>query len=123
MIIKVWNNHDWKVFKVMPVLGRFAEDIKSAFNKEEKRQLRKMAKIFAEETALEFVHNLKKGWENKVLKNGNVLSKSNNKVLKTKEEIQRALGSDGEIIFHSHKKNSSVLFIKKIKKPAYLCWD
>ena len=123
MNIKIWNNYDRSVFRLNPILNKTAERIRKRFSPEENKQLQKISREFCEEAGLEFVHNLKPGWENKLLKNGKVLSRDGRQELKTKEEIEAELLENGMVQFHHRRKNSSFNFIaKEVKKPAHLCW-
>ena len=98
MIIKVWNNHDCE---------------------EKKKRLLKNLMEFA---GIEYIHNLEKGWENKLLMNGSVLTNIGDE-LKTKKEIKEEINRIGCIQFFHKKKNYSLAFIKKIRKSAHLCWS
>lgn len=123
MYIKTWNGHDMGVFQVNPNLNKFySREVKGHFSKEELAQLKKIARLFAEEMCLVFAHNLIRGWENKLLANGKVMTKSNRQ-LSSKDEILRALATDGQIEFHTYRKNSSCAFIKELLKPAHLRWS
>lgn len=123
MYIKVWNNHDRSVLKITPSLKKFYfKEVKRCLSKEELSQIKKFARVFAEDMALVFIHNLKRGWENKLLANGEVTTKSNCR-LSSKEEIGRALDSDGEIQFHAYRRFGSCAFIKELLKPAHLRWS
>lgn len=123
MYIKAWNGHDLDVFKITPNLKKFyTKEVKQLFSADEQKQLKKIARLFAEEMSLVFANNLKQGWENKLLNNGRVTTKSNRQ-LTSKEEIIRALDFDGQIKFHTYRKNGSAAFIEKILKPAHLHWD
>ena len=122
MYIKIWNNRDRSVFKITPSLKKFySKEIKQRLSREELSQIKKFARIFAEDMALVFVHNLKRGWENKLLANGEVTTKSNCR-LSSKEEIRRALDSDGEIQFHTYRKLGTCAFVRKLLKPPHLRW-
>ncbi len=117
MIIKIWNSFDMGVFEINPRIKYFYKEIEQVFSEKERKQLKEITKIFAEEMTIEFVHNLKKGWENKLLKNGVVSASKNGNKLFTKEEIRKYLAEKGQINFSSRKKNGSCKFIKTIRKP------
>jgi len=121
MRIKVWNNYDRQIFKVTPHIQKFFKKyIKNNLSKEELKQIKEAAKLLKEMIGVEFEHNLNPGWENKLLKGGEALTESGKK-LNSKEQIQKALANDGEIQFTAHKNTCA--FIKKLRKPAHLCWD
>lgn len=124
MIIKIWNNYDRGVYKITPKLRKWwKREGKNLFSPEERKQLRQISKELCEQTGLVFVHNLKRGWENKLLAVGEVLNKAGQK-LNSREDIFKSLSADGEIQFHYCRKNGSVGFINKnIKKTDNLCWD
>lgn len=120
MLIKQWNNRDYRVYRITPELKKFfSKKIKQNLSKDELKEIKKIAKFLAEEISIVFEDNLKKGWENQLLINGRITTKSNRQ-LATKEETNRALLLDGEIQFHSYRKNGSCAFIKKLLKPAHL---
>ncbi len=121
MVIKVWNNYDMGVYRVD--IKKMGSDIKARFTSEQRRMLKQAAKIFWEKLGLEFEHNLARGWENKILAAGKVLTKDGTQELKTKDEIRKALSEKGEIQFLTHRKNGSLRFIKTITKPKHLCWS
>lgn len=123
MFIKVWNSFDMGVFRVCPGLDskEIIQEIEKHFNPEQMKILKKIAKEFGEKLGLEFLHNLKRGWENKLLASAKVLTKRGDRELRTKEEITRSLSEDGEIQFFAHRKNGSMALLKKLRKPAHLC--
>lgn len=124
MVIKVWNNYDGRVFKINigpDGLRDLAE--KSKFTPQEQRMVKKIAKEFAEQLGLEFVHNLKEGWEGELLRTGRVLSRNGTKKLTTEAEIKEELSTAGEINFLAEKKFGSWAIIKKLRKPKHLCQD
>ncbi len=123
MIIKVWNNWDGGVFKITPGLDKFQSIVEKEFTSQEQEMLKKIAKKFAEELGLEFVHNLKEGWEDELLRTGRVLSRDGTKRLTTKAEIEKELSAAREINFFAEKKFGSWAIIKKLLKPKRLCWD
>lgn len=123
MIIKIWNNYDCGVYRVNSNIKKiFKKQIKKLFSPEQEKQLRQMAKELGEELSLVFEHNLHRGWENKILAGGTALDKDGKREFKTAQEIRRALSCDGQIQFHARRKNGSMSFIQKIKKPVHLRW-
>jgi hypothetical protein len=119
MYIKIWNDHCMDVFEVNPKIKKSQT---TEFKPEEEKELKKIAKRFLEIMGLEFEHNLKRGWENKLLANGKILNRNGDE-LKTKKAIRAELSEKGIVQFHHHKKNRSMNFInKEVKKPAHLCW-
>lgn len=125
MIIKVWNNYDKGVYQINPNIKKIFKkqvgELKEIFSSEEIKELRQIAREFIEELGLVFEHNLVRGWENKLLAAGMVMTEKK-KILLTKEEIRQALSSDGQVQFHACRKNGSMAFIKTIKKPKHLQW-
>ena len=122
MFIKVWND-DGGVFRICPGLDskEMREEIEKHFTEKEIVTIKKMAKKFSEELGLEFLHNLSRGWENKLLAGARVLPKRGNGELETKEAIRKALSEDGEIQFFAHIKNGSMALLRGLRKPAHLC--
>ena len=129
MIIKNWNNHDMGVYKIHPNMKKVAKQIHEKLKKDKKNEefiknLKKISREFWEDLGLEFVHNLKPGWENKLLNNGRVLLRDGGQELKTKKEIQAEMSKNGQVQFHHRQKNNSLNFIaREVKKPAHLCWS
>ncbi len=123
MIIKIWNSSDMGVYRIDPCIKKMGQDIKVRFIPRQIRELKQAAKIFWEKLGLEFEHNLVRGWENKIIAAGKVLTKDGKKELKTKDEIKKALSEKGEIQFFAHRKNGSMRFIKSITKPKHRCWS
>jgi len=121
MIIKIWNNRDKGVYRVH-VSPNAAEDAKKMFSPKEQKELRRIGKELAEELVVVFVHNLRRGWERKILAAGKVSDKDGKRELKTFEEIKESLSSDGEIRFNARRKNGSLSFIRSIGRPAHLQW-
>jgi len=123
MVIKVWNNWDGQVFKINISSDGFKNIFREELTPEEQKMFEKIKKKFVEELCLEFVHNLKEGWEEKLLQAGRVLSRYENKKLTTKAEIKKELTATGEINFFAEKKFGSWKIIKKLRKPKHLCRD
>jgi hypothetical protein len=72
----------------------------------------------------EFVHNLQRDWENKLLIAGaKVLTAKGDRILKSKAEIRNALKRYGEVLFFARGNNNTRILLNKIKKPAHLCWN
>lgn len=125
MFIKNWNNYDYGVYKVnKPALNIWwKKEGKKLFSPKDIKEIRQIAKEFAEKLLVEFVHNLRRGWQNKILAAGRVTNRYG-KELTTREEIDSALSNDREIEFHSHRKNGSYNFIRKnCMKAGHLRWD
>jgi len=124
MYIKIWNNYDMGVYKVNPNMKKIAKKADEKFSPAKRKQLKKISQEFWEKVGMEFAHNLKPGWENKLLNSGLVLSKDGGQELKTKKDIEAELSSNGQVQFHHSRKNSSLNFIaKEVKKPTHLCWS
>ncbi len=123
MVIKVWNNWDGGVLKVNLDPDKSRSIIGEQFTPAEQKKIKKIAKEFAEQLGLEFVHNLKEGWEEELLRNGRVLSRDGTKKLTTKAEIEKELSAAREINFFAEKKFGSWAIIKELLKPKRLCWD
>lgn len=123
MIIKIWNNWDGGVFRVNMNSKKAFKEVKEKFSPQEQKKLRQIAKEFAEELVVVFEHNLRRGWERKILVAGKVLSKNGKRELKIAQEIKEVLGCDGEIQFHARRKNGSLSFIRSIERPAHLHWS
>lgn len=120
MYIKIWNNRDMDVFRVSPKIKKSQT---TEFKPEEEKKLKKIAKRFLEIMGLEFEHNLKRGWENKLLANGKILDHKGDE-LKTKKAIRAELAEKGVVKFYYKNKNHSMAFIaKEVKKPDHLCWN
>jgi hypothetical protein len=122
MVIKVWNNYDRRVFRINPCIKKMRQDIEARFTLKQLKEIKRVAKSFREELCLEFEHNLKRGWENKILVAGKVFTKDGTQELKAKDEIRNALSEKGEIQFFASRKNGSIRFIKSITKPGHLRW-
>jgi hypothetical protein len=121
MIIKVWNNYDLGVYRINPLARKsLKKDMAKRFTPAVLKKIKAIVKEFMEQLGVEFKHNLKRGWENKLLAVGKVLTKNGNH-LTTKEEIGQALLNDGEIQFFHHQKKS-LSFITTILKSPHLCW-
>lgn len=123
MVIKIWNNYDGGVYRINPGIKKMAPDIKARFSSRQIKRIRQIAKTFRDELGLEFKHNLVRGWENKILAAGRVLTEDGKQELKTKDEINKALAEKGEIQFFARRKNNSMRFIKSITKPSHFCWS
>lgn len=98
-------------------------ELKDKFSKEEIKYLRQAAKEFAERLAVEFAHNLQRGWEGKLLNEGRVLTYRDNKELFTVKEIKENFHRDGKIQFFAYGKNRSLKVVNKLMKPPHLCWQ
>lgn len=124
MFIKVWND-DGGVFRIFPGLNtkEMKKEIEKHFTEKEMVVIKKMAKKFGEKLGLEFSHNLSRSWENKLLADARVLTKIGDGELETKEAIRKALNEDGKIQFFAHRKNGSMALVKRLRKPAHLCWS
>jgi hypothetical protein len=124
MFIKAWNSYDLGVYRINQLkkdkaVKKYLEEI---FPQKELKTIKRIAREFAEALGVEFVHNLKRGWENKLLAKGRVFSRGGTE-LKTKEEIKEHLSLNGEIKFQAFRKNGSIAVVKALKRPAHLCWD
>jgi hypothetical protein len=83
-----------------------------------------IAEEFLEELGLEFAHNLADGWEEKMLQAGaRVLSYRGNNVLKTAQDIKKALSEAGQIQFFAPGKNQSHALLNALRKPAKERWS
>ena len=121
MFIKNWNSYDMSVYKINPRIKKAI--IQKIFNSEERGQLRQIGKEFMDKLGVEFAHNLVRGWENKILQSGRVLSSNGCKELKIVAEVKKEMSEYGEVQFFSRKKLDSLGFIETIKKPVKDCWD
>lgn len=123
MIIKAWNSYDMSVFKINhAALAKLLKDTKEKFTDGETKQLRQIEKEFGEKLGLEFSHNLKRGWEGKLLNEGRVLDRKGKELI-TVKEVKAAFQRDGKIEFFAYGKFKSLSIVEKLKKPAHLCWS
>jgi len=122
MIIKAWNSYDMGVLQVnRNALKSIEKEIREKFTKEQIRELRQMAKEFGEQRSLEYAHNLKRGWEKKLLNEGRVLDRRGTEIT-TVQQVKDIFRRDGQIQFFAYNKGKSLKVIDSLKKPAHLCW-
>lgn len=123
MFIKVWNSHDMRVMRVnRGALRRLVENTKEKFSAEQLKEVRQIAKEFQEMMALEFAHNLRRGWEKGLLNEGKFLTLKGEELISVKQ-VKEAIVHDGEIQFFSYKKGKSVKTVDSFRKPAHLRWE
>jgi hypothetical protein len=124
MFIKAWNNHDGGVYQInkAAIGAAYKQRLEKIFTKEQISELKQIAREFQEELGLVFVHNLKKGWEQRILEGGKVFASYEKKELKSAAEIKAVISEKGQIEFIAHKELSSWKFIQKFLKPAKERW-
>jgi len=123
MFIKAWNNYDMGVMQVnRGALRRLVEETEGKFSPEQLRKVKKIAKEFLEMMALEFAHNLRRGWEKALLNEGKVLSLKGEELISVRQ-IKEVFARDGEIQFFAYKKGKSIKVVDSFRKPAHLRWE
>lgn len=123
MFIKAWSDHDMGVMKVhRGALRRLIESTEEKFSAEQLREIKKIAKEFQEMMALEFAHNLRRGWERALLNEGKVLTLKGEELISI-EQVKKAFARDGQIQFFAYKKGKSVEIVDSFRRPKHLRWE